>query len=240
MKSGICTKIMAIAFVAGFSAQVKGMEPEKQIVINVVATIRNKWLHEPSKPVLVGNKALLGKNDESKMKTILGRQFPKSGTFYPVYLAEYKWGNTTKSFFAQGNWILTLPGFLSTNDKDSYLFPHYLDKDFALLLLKTPYEHQMTNNITVEVSLDDASKKMLAGERLKSEDFGESELEELDEKKSSSWLSMVKSAMPSIVVLSLIGAGLWAYKNQPTMLSNFYAKFNQTILAPLSKYFKGQ
>ena len=147
-------------------------------------------------------------------------------------------------------------------DNSLYLFPKVLPEslvndingtgDEGLVIPHKAYDIKlMLSRASRKVFLDNhmsQTQSKLSGMLGKANDLTEkieSEKEKIEipswwQTKARSARAMLRSAFVPLTVLAVVGgAGFLMYK-KPSALSDLYEKINQTILGPLSKYFKGQ
>ena len=240
MKNISFAKLMVIVFVVGFCVPVSGME--------IVVTL------SVSKKLRAGHKAVLSKSIGSKEKatkavSLLPYEIDREKEkvlFKDVFKKKYKYLVTIdKAMYRQGDlekdWLETVPskvllkfvlknieyGKNDVNWKNALTLPHYLPYALVKSLMQKPYVHKY-DGFEVIFTLDEDSQARFKQEaQLK---------QKPEEKKDRSWRAKIRLAFVPLAVLTAVGIGVWAYKNQPNRLSDFLSAGYAKIISPITQY----
>jgi hypothetical protein len=227
-------KLMVIAVVVGFCAQMSGMEIEVTLGV--------------SKKMKEGHRALLSKPlgsqkvtraafltlcdiDREKKKSLFKDLFKKKYKYLvAIDKAMYKQDNLEKDWLERAPTKVLLKFILKNiergkNDadwKNDLTFPQCLPYGLVKSLMRKPFVYECDDYFKVILTLDADSQQ-----RFKQE-------------KDISWQEKLRSAFVPLAVLTAAGIGLWAYKNQPNSLSDFFSAGYAKIIVPIMRYLKWQ
>ena len=220
MKNISFAKLMVIVFVVGFCVPVSGME--------IVVTLSvSKKLYEGHSAVLsksIGSKEKATRAvsimpyeiDREKEKVLFKDLFKKKHTYLvAIDKAMYKEGDLEKDWLEKAPSKVLLKFVLKNiergkNDvdwKNALTFPKYLPYPLFKGLVKKPFVYEYDDRLKVIFIL-----------------------------KDTSWRAKIRLAFVPLAVLTAVGIGVWAYKNQPNRLSDFLSAGYAKIISPITQY----